>query len=129
MHEGKSVDENAEAIHLLFSANRWLLAKTIRENLSKGINLIVDRYSFSGVAYSLTKSLEKIWVCMPEVGLPKPDVVLFLDTDPSVTASRSGFGDETLERSDFQKRVYEKMNEIFDDSFWQVYRFSDSTTF
>lgn len=120
LREAKSVDEDREVIHLLFSTNRWILAKQIREDLARGVNLIVDRYSFSGVAYSLAKGLDKSWVCTPEVGLPRPDVVLFFDIDSTVTATRGGFGDEVLERSDFQKNVYDHMKGIYNESYWQV---------
>lgn len=107
-------------MHLLFSANRWFLAANIRQDLTLGINLIADRYSFSGIAYSLAKNLDKAWICMPEKGLPKPDIVLFLDTKPVITTTRSGFGDEVHEQGDFQQNVYEHMHEIFNETYWQV---------
>ena len=43
------------AIHLLFSANRWELANDINETLKSGTSIIIDRYAFSGVAYSAAK--------------------------------------------------------------------------
>lgn len=42
-------------IHLLFSANRWELAKKMERMLNDGITLIVDRYAYSGVAFSAVK--------------------------------------------------------------------------
>lgn len=45
-----------EAIHLLFSANRWELCKKMERMLNDGITLIVDRYAFSGVAFSAAKA-------------------------------------------------------------------------
>lgn len=44
-----------EAIHLLFSANRWERAKNIIQSLENGITVIVDRYCYSGVAFSAAK--------------------------------------------------------------------------
>ena len=44
------------AIHLLFSANRWEVAKSIREKLNAGITLVVDRYAYSGVAFTSAKA-------------------------------------------------------------------------
>lgn len=44
-------------IHLLFSANRWETVKDMREKLIAGTTLIVDRYAFSGVAYSAAKEV------------------------------------------------------------------------
>lgn len=52
--------------------------------------------------------------------MPKPDLVLFLDIDPENAEMRCGFGDEVMERTDFQKLVYSNMNTIFDPSIWQV---------
>ncbi|THG14065.1 hypothetical protein TEA_017315 [Camellia sinensis var. sinensis] len=77
------------AIHLLFSANRWekrfvsmshalcyvlLLQRSLMENkLRSGTTLIVDRYSFSGVAFSSAKGLDIEWCKAPEMGLLSPD--------------------------------------------------------
>lgn len=63
------MDESREVMHLLFSANRWAVAAKMREELDAGIDLILDRYSFSGIAYSMAKGIEKQWACAPEVGL------------------------------------------------------------
>lgn len=57
---------------------------------------------------------------MSEVGLPKPDVVLFFDVNPSVTATRHGFGEEILEKNDFQQSVYVHMNSLFTEPLWQA---------
>lgn len=44
-----------EAIHLIFSANRWEMRDQIISDLQSGITLVCDRYAFSGVAYSAAK--------------------------------------------------------------------------
>jgi len=119
LKRSKEVSESREAIHLLFSANRWLLAPKIRKTLDDGIHLIVDRYSFSGITYSLAKGLEKRWVCQPEVGLPKPDIVLFFDINPDNTGTRDGFGDEVMEKEEFQRLVYSHMKDNFDTRYWK----------
>lgn len=42
------------ASHLLFSLNRWEeRGEIIRNLLDEGVNLVVDRYAFSGVVYSI----------------------------------------------------------------------------
>lgn len=46
---------NDRAIHLLFTANRFENATKIKELLCSGVNVIVDRYSFSGIVYSAVK--------------------------------------------------------------------------
>ncbi|KAG7456599.1 hypothetical protein MATL_G00237560 [Megalops atlanticus] len=62
-------------VHLLFSANRWELEPLIREKLQQGISLVVDRYAFSGVAFTSAKPGFSLQWCMnPDIGLPKPDL-------------------------------------------------------
>ena len=68
----------------------------------------MDRYSYSGIAFSAAKpgmSLE--WCREPEVGLPAPDVVIFLDIPIEKAALRGNFGDERYEKKDMQLRVRE----------------------
>lgn len=50
-----SKELNDQVIHLLFSANRWEYLKEMEDLLKAGTSLIVDRYSYSGVAYSVAK--------------------------------------------------------------------------
>lgn len=48
-------DFDQETIHLLFTMNRWESKKQMERLLTEGTSLIVDRYSYSGVAYSAAK--------------------------------------------------------------------------
>ena len=60
------------AIHLLFSANRWEKRAAMEEKLSSGVTLVVDRYSYSGVAFTAAKGvpgLDLEWCKAPERGL------------------------------------------------------------
>ncbi|XP_065413213.1 thymidylate kinase isoform X3 [Chrysemys picta bellii] len=52
--ENKSNLED-HTVHLLFSANRWEQVPLIKEKLNQGITLVVDRYAFSGVAFTSAK--------------------------------------------------------------------------
>jgi thymidylate kinase len=50
------------AIHLLFAANRWEKKKAMEAALAEGITLVVDRYSYSGVAFTAAKKIQvSIW--------------------------------------------------------------------
>jgi len=97
------------AIHLLFSANRWELAPTIQAHLASGTTVIADRYAFSGIAFSAQKgprlNLTYEWCKAPEVGLPAPDLTLFLDINPETAMQRGGYGEERYEKQDVQTRV------------------------
>ncbi|KAK8002423.1 ARM repeat-containing protein [Apiospora arundinis] len=97
-------------IHLLFSANRWEALKTIQTTLAAGTSIICDRYYHSGIVYSAAKqnpTLPLSWAKAPEVGLPRPDLVLFLDLEESVARERGGWGGEVYEKGEMQRRVRE----------------------
>ncbi len=109
-----------ETIHLLFSLNRWETKTKMEKLLMDGVTLVVDRYSYSGVAYSAAKGivirispskncliliaclilcigLSIDWCKAPEAGLLKPDLVLYLTLTPEAMAIREGFGNERYE--------------------------------
>jgi dTMP kinase len=97
------------AIHLLFSANRWELAPTIEAMLASGTTVVADRYAFSGIAFSAQKSshlnLTYEWCRAPEIGLPAPDLTLFLDVKPEIAMQRGGYCEERYEKQEVQARV------------------------
>ena len=67
-----------EAVHLLFSANRWEMKEQIVRDLQDGITYVCDRYAYSGVAYSAAKGLDFEWCKSPDKGLPLPDLTFYL---------------------------------------------------
>ncbi|XP_048845695.1 thymidylate kinase [Brienomyrus brachyistius] len=112
----KKTNLEDHTVHLLFSANRWELAPLMKEKLQQGVSLVVDRYAFSGVAFTSAKPgfcLE--WCRNPDVGLPKPDLVLFLKLSPDEAASRGQFGAERYETSDFQQAVQDRFKQLMKD--------------
>ncbi|KAL2863329.1 bifunctional thymidylate/uridylate kinase [Aspergillus lucknowensis] len=105
------------SIHLLFSANRWELAQSIESDVASGTSVIIDRYSYSGAVYSAAKanpSLSLEWAWSPEIGLPQPDLCLFLQISPEEAAKRGGFGGERYENETMQVRVRELFKTVFD---------------
>lgn len=78
---------------------------TITDHLAQGTTVLADRYAFSGIAFSARKGLSYEWCRAPEVGLPAPDITLFLNVSPEVAAARGGYGLERYEREDVQKGV------------------------
>lgn len=52
-------------VHLLFSANRWELQKEILETLESGTSVCIDRYAYSGVAFSAAKVCCTVVVLVP----------------------------------------------------------------
>lgn len=99
-----------QAIHLLFTANRWEAAPHIHALVSSGTTIVCDRYYYSGMVYSAAKqnpSLPLSWARAPEVGLPRPDVVVFLNVSEEEAAKRGGWGEERYEKGEMQRRVRE----------------------
>lgn len=111
----KSFELNDQAAHLLFSANRWELIDEIKKDLEMGKIILLDRYVYSGVAYSSAKGLDFQWCLNPDVGLPKPDITIFLKfKENSGNSNRDGFGDERYEVEEFQEKVkmmFEQFNQ------------------
>ncbi|KAK7324579.1 hypothetical protein VNO77_28253 [Canavalia gladiata] len=106
-------------IHLLFSANRWEKRSLMETKLKTGTTLIVDRYSYSGVAFSSAKGLDIEWCKAPEIGLLAPDLVAYLDISPEKAAERGGYGGERYEKLEFQKKVAD-CYKVLHDASWKV---------
>ena len=109
-----------QAIHLLFSANRWELKERIDALLSAGVSVLCDRYAYSGIAYSAAKGLEIDWCRQPDIGLAEPDAVIFLDADPELVATRADYGAERYERVDFQKKIRQVFTELKGDNWYMI---------
>lgn len=105
---------NDHAIHLLFSSNRWETIDEMKKKLNSGINIIVDRYAYSGVAYTAAKKdMDFEWCKQSDKGLPKPDIVFFMDTSADVASTRDAYGNERYEKTEFQKLVYNNFCKFF----------------
>ncbi|KAM6600638.1 hypothetical protein CsatA_020247 [Cannabis sativa] len=107
------------AIHLLFSANRWEKRSLMESKLKSGTTIIVDRYSYSGVAFSSAKGLDFEWCKAPEKGLLAPDLVVYLDIPPEKATERGGYGGERYEQLEFQKKVRQSYQALHDAS-WKI---------
>ena len=116
----QQVQLDDRAIHLLFSANRWEWFARMRQAVESGVTLVIDRYAYSGVAYSSAKpGLDLEWCKQADSGLIKADAVLYMTVPDEVADGRPGFGDEVYERSEFQRRVKKRYEQLHDDS-WTV---------
>ena len=104
------------AIHLLFAANRWEVLPSILAHLTAGTHVVVDRYSFSGAAYSAAKkvpALDLEWAWAPEIGLPVPDAVVYLTLDEEEQQRRGGWGEERYEKREMQRNVRESFEGVW----------------
>lgn len=110
---------NDQAVHLLFSANRWEAMESMRALLLSGTTLVVDRYAYSGVAFTAAKGLDISWCRNPDIGLLTPDLVLFLDLPIESAERRGGFGEERYEKRDMQIKVRELFLQM-QDPLWKI---------
>ncbi|ORZ40653.1 hypothetical protein BCR44DRAFT_1423528 [Catenaria anguillulae PL171] len=88
-------------IHLLFAANRREHERAMRDMLAQGTHLV--------------------WCMRPDVGLPEPDLVVYLDLSPEAAAKRGGYGEERYETSEMQGKVRHLfLDKLKDDRYWKV---------
>merc|ERR1712188_338305 len=109
-----------ESIHLLYSANRWELHGRMQQLLESGTTVVMDRYSYSGVVFTAAKGIDVDSCKAPEIGLIRPDLVLFLDLDPAAARARGGYGEERYEKEEFQRKVRAKYDEIWEERWVKV---------
>ncbi|CAK9217396.1 unnamed protein product [Sphagnum jensenii] len=79
------------------SVGKYYGRALMQAKLRVGATLVVDRYSYSGVAFSAAKGLDLNWCKAREAGLLAPDLVLYLDIPAEVAAERGGYGGERYE--------------------------------
>lgn len=101
----QEADMEDHALHLLFAANRWEQFDQTVQALNSGATVVVDRYAYSGVAYSAAKGLRFDWCMAPDAGLPAPDLTIYLELPPGVARTRGGYGQERYEHETFQTLV------------------------
>lgn len=114
-----NVEMETKEAHLVFAANRHAAVEKMKRRLQDGCNLVVDRYTYSGIAYTLAKrttSMGLEWAKLQDVGILKPDCVIFFDLSPREAASRSGFGTERLEAIELQEGVYQIMKKLGEEN-------------
>jgi dTMP kinase len=127
---------NIETLHLLFSANRWENIDYLRSRLNNNEIVIADRYSFSGIAYSLalraceaehTPVPDNTWFYKTEEGLPSADIIYFLNgVRHNRSSSREIYDDDT----NFQQKVYEQYISLIENKNnnenWKLINVDDS---
>ena len=114
----KSPFLSKQAAHLLFSANRWDAMNSIEAQLQSS-PVVLDRYAYSGLVYSIANNLEKEWSINSDKGLLKPHIVFFLDIDPNIASNRPGYGQEVYENTPFQTKVRDGFMQLIDKN-WVV---------
>lgn len=100
---------NLNSSHLLFSFNRWEKQEEIEKLLKKGVNLLVDRYAFSGVIYSMVQGYPLDRALFADRGLIRPDLVFRMTANVDYIRNRHNFGKELYEKD----YILEKVNNYY----------------
>jgi len=102
-------DEDA---HELFNCERR--ATLQRYHTPDKSTVILDRYVYSGCAYSAAKGkLTLDWCMKQEKYLPKPDLIYYVKGDIIKASENVKFGQDRFENLDFQKKVAENFEQLF----------------
>jgi dTMP kinase len=80
------------------------------------------------MVYSAAKqnpSLSLEWAKSSDIGLPRPDILVYLDLDPEEAEKRGGYGDEKYEKKEMQRVVRSLFNDLKnnlagEDSFYPI---------
>ena len=59
------------------------------------------------------------WCKNPDKGLPKPDLVIYIDLTVDELMKRAGFGGEIYEKPEFQQEVGKAYEAIFEPAYWK----------
>eukprot|EP00835_Amoeboradix_gromovi_P001132 NODE_45_length_27728_cov_0.328387.p14 type:complete len:185 gc:universal NODE_45_length_27728_cov_0.328387:23415-22861(-) len=103
--------KDKKALHLLFTANRWELQEEIKTMLMTR-DVVLDRYIYSGIAYSVAQGIDSKWCSNVEQGLIIPDKIIYLDLSAKTSAARKGFGDELYEKQQFLELVTDSFKSL-----------------
>ena len=93
--------------HVLFSLHRWEFASWITDALSRNYALVVERYAWSGTAYSWASEPEAspLKYMLLDAGLPQPDLVVCLLTPIPDVISRGGAPPSMFIDVNFQQQL------------------------
>jgi len=116
----KMIDLSPETAHLLFALNRREKAEQIVESLNKGITIIMDRYFYSGIVYTLSrKEFENnTWVDLLDQSLPLPDVLFFMKMQKGDLEKRlqTTENPEYFEKIEILWEIQKKFDKLFDEN-------------
>lgn len=125
----KKYDSNNYVMHLLFSANRYEKMEEINKYLSDGYIVLLDRWFYSGVVYSIAldkkndkndkntkmynyinNGINEEWYCETDKFLQTPDIIFYFDTFLKFDSF------EIYETDQFQKIVKQIFDKLLVDA-------------
>ena len=96
--EGRRKDP-PEALHMLYSLNRWENREVITRLIENTDFVIADRYYPSNLAYGVSRGLKLSWLQGLDRGLPSTSLVIVLDVPVPASFARKPRGRDAHERN------------------------------
>jgi len=87
----------SDVMQLLFVANRHERREAMLEWIAGGLILVCDRYRASTIAYGEALGLETTWLEDIQRRLPRADLTIFIDIEPTTAAERKAHGRDRYE--------------------------------
>ena len=78
-----------------------------------------DKHKINSLLYFLFEGFDMSWCKQPDIGLPRPDTIVYLTLSSEAAARRGNYGEERYEQTDFQKKVADNFAALTEDS-WKV---------
>jgi dTMP kinase len=97
-------DYPPEAMHLLFSTNRWEKKKEIESMVENGTIVVMNRYWQSNLIYGAANGMDSGWLLRLDKGLPKEDLVVVILVNPGISTKRA----ETLDTFESDPKLASK---------------------
>ena len=110
-----------QVIHCLLAANRWEKAEEIRNALEENNVVIMNRYYQSNLVYGTVNGLDMEWLKNLDKGLPKEDLVILLDVNPTDSFSRKKERRDKFEENiEFAKKITKTYRKLAEEFGWHV---------
>ncbi|HXT84565.1 MAG TPA: dTMP kinase [Verrucomicrobiae bacterium] len=107
------IEYSNEVKHILLSANRWEKKLVIEQSIKKNNLVLLNRYYQSNLVYGLANNLNLEWLINLDKGLPKENVVIVLDIDPTISNERGQVNNFILDEFEKNKAFLEKARDIY----------------
>lgn len=110
-----------QVVHCLLAANRWERSKEIKKNLSEKFVVIMNRYYQSNLVYGTVNGLDMKWLENLDKGLPKENLVILLDVNPTDSFSRKKEKRDKFEKNkEFAQKITRTYRKLAKKLGWHI---------
>lgn len=79
---------------IIYAFNRWQYQNTLKEKLSRGINIVSEDYVGTGLAWGVARGVDLAFLKQINAGLLKEDLAFLFDGQRFIEATEAGHGHE-----------------------------------